>query len=361
MQGFEPDSLECVMERVESGPELRGLTRSALGPVAGESSSDSGGAEQDSLNQTPDRNFSRSSYVIEPAGGEDDLDDEITAVFEARDEEDPLSRSWHGSRSSSQRSLAFFVDLSASGPPPPSETRTLRRVSSARTATSNCSFFVELEESADQLARLSTDMRARSTSLLTRNIRHSKTFFSKLKAFIDFLNTPNYSKEEVRQKRQLADRITRVMLEEEQRLRRGLELTELSQLDRLLATKSIRPTSAYAAMQTERPTRQPPAAPATTAAPPPNPRPVLRRERTFDLEHSSLASKKLQAAKRQNRKSMPVSLTASQEEAGPGHAGRKEQESVKGRKDGQEAGRDTVPGQGWVTEPEQPANGGEPR
>ena len=343
------------MERVESGAELRGLTRSALGPVAGESSSDSGGAEQDSLNETPDRNFSRSSYVIEPAGGEDDLDDEITAVFEARDEEDPLSRSWHGSRSSSQRSLAFFVDLSASGPPPPSETRTLRRVSSARTATSNCSFFVELEESADQLARLSTDMRARSTSLLTRNIRHSKTFFSKLKAFIDFLNTPNYSKEEVRQKRQLADRITRVMLEEEQRLRRGLELTELSQLDRVLATKSIRPTSAYAAMQTERPTRQPPAAAL------PNPRPVLRRERTFDLEHSSLASKKLQAAKRQNRKSMPVSLTASQEEAGPGHAGREEQESVKEGKGGQEAGRDTVPGQGWVTEPEQAANGGEPR
>ena len=126
------------------------------------------------------------------------------------------------------------------------------------------------------------------------------------------------------------------MLEEEQRLRRGLELTELSQLDRVLATKSIRPTSAYAAMQTERPTRQPPA----TAAALPNPRPVLRRERTFDLEHSSLASKKLQAAKRQNRKSMPVNLTASQEEAGPGHAGREEQESVKEGRGGQEAGRD---------------------
>ena len=87
-----------------------------------------------------------------------------------------------------------------------------------------------------------------------RNLQQSQAFFDKLKAFIDFLSLPNYSKEEVckkaeagagagtrpplhtqvRQKRALADKITRLMFEEEQRLRRGLELSEMQKLDRIL-------------------------------------------------------------------------------------------------------------------------------
>ena len=39
-------------------------------------------------------------------------------------------------------------------------------------------------------------------------------------------------------------------------------------------------------------------------------RPILRRERTFDLESStSIVNKELKALKKQNRKSMPVHLT----------------------------------------------------
>ena len=86
-----------------------------------------------------------------------------------------------------------------------------------------------------------------------RNLQQSQAFFDKLKAFIDFLSLPNYSKEEVckkaeaqagagtpsphtqvRQKRALADKITRLMFEEEQRLRRGLELSEMQKLDKIL-------------------------------------------------------------------------------------------------------------------------------
>ena len=56
--------------------DMRVLTRSALGPGVGESSSE---AEQEA------RNFSRTSYVIEDP--EDDVDDEITAVFNDETEE----------------------------------------------------------------------------------------------------------------------------------------------------------------------------------------------------------------------------------------------------------------------------------
>ena len=60
--------------------DMRVLTRSALGPGVGESSSE---AEQEA------RNFSRTSYVIEDP--EDDVDDEITAVF--NDETEAMTRS----------------------------------------------------------------------------------------------------------------------------------------------------------------------------------------------------------------------------------------------------------------------------
>ena len=105
------DSLDVDrVDRVDScasgsgSGSVRGMSRSALGPGVGESSGDD-------HDDAPPRNFSRSSYVIDDTG-EDDLDDEITAVFND-DNEDCMSKSWHGSRSSSQRSLAFFVDFNA--------------------------------------------------------------------------------------------------------------------------------------------------------------------------------------------------------------------------------------------------------
>ena len=117
-------------------------------------------------------------------------------------------------------------------------------------------------EQCSQLSSMSLDMRTKSKQLLARNLAQSQAFFDRLKAFIDFLSLPNYSKEEVglllllllllilvpllllqvRQKRGLADKITRLMFEEEQRLRRGLELSELQKLDKILTPmNSLKP------------------------------------------------------------------------------------------------------------------------
>ena len=323
------DSLDTETE------DVRNLTRSALGPLVGESSSD-----QDDRDVLPSRNFSRSSYVIDDNVDGDDLDDEITAVFNEDPEDCTMSKSWHGSRSSSQRSLAFFVDLNSSeaGAVPPlnrsnSHSQSQRRVSSARARTraGSCStsFFVDLKEeggpgnvrstsrleNCEQLSQISDDISNKSKELLAKNLQQSQVFFTKLKAFIDFLNLPNYSKAEVRHKKVLADKITRVMFEEEQRLRRGLNLSELKNLDSILNVKNIRPNSAYATMQnTEKtPNKSQENAQSGKSTSSANSdsgeKPILRREKTFDLEHSSILSKELKLMKKQNRKSMPVNLT----------------------------------------------------
>ena len=320
------------MESLDTETEdMRNLTRSALGPLVGESSSD-----QDDRDVPPSRNLSRSSYVVVDNVDVDDLDDEITAVFN-EDHEECLSKSWHGSRSSSQRSLAFFVDLNCSEAETPhrngsfSNSQSQRRVSSARSRTraGSCStsFFVDLKEeggsvrstsrleNCDQLAQISDDISNKSKQLLAKNLQQSQVFFTKLKAFIDFLNLPNYSKAEVRHKKVLADKITRVMFEEEQRLRRGLNLSELKNLDSILNVKSIRPNSAYATMQnTEKVPNKPhenaqSGKSTSTANSDSVEKPMLRREKTFDLEHSSILSKELKLMKKQNRKSMPVNMT----------------------------------------------------
>ena len=171
------------------------------------------------------------------------------------------------------------------------------------------------------LKRSNLNIKTKSKQLLARNLQQSQMFFTKLKAFIDFLNMPNYSKEEVRQKKILADKITRVMFEEEQRLRRGMDLSEMQHLDKLLNVKNIRPTSAYAAMQnpkSDESAKKKEQAESSTFAKStvsscssePSDKPVLRRERTFNLDtESSIVNKELQAFKKQNRKSMPVHLT----------------------------------------------------
>ena len=315
------------MESLDTETEdMRNLTRSALGPLVGESSSD-----QDDRDVLPLRNFSRSSDLIVDNVDGNDLDDEIKAVFN-EDHKDCMSKSWHGSRSSSQRSLAFFVDLNCSEaetPPPLNNSKPQRRVSSARSRTraDSCStsFFVHLEEeggnvrstsrleNCEQLAQISDDISNKSKQLLAKNLQQSQVFFTKLKAFIDFLNLPNYSKAEVRHKKVLADKITRVMFEEEQRLRRGLNLSELKNLDSILNVINSRPNSAYATMQnTENVPNQSDEnalSGKSTSTANSGEKPILRREKTFDLEHSSILSKELKLMKKQNRKSMPVNLT----------------------------------------------------
>ena len=168
----------------EDGEDVpREFTRSALGPLVGESSSD------DLDDVTP----SRSSGVVEDnPEPDDDVDDEITAVFNENDPEDSMSKSWQCSRSSSQRSLAFFVDMSASGPTPgPGINRSMsysqdqRRVASARSRTraGSCStsFFVDMSdgkmsrvrsisrlENSDQLNELSNEISNKSKELMAK-------------------------------------------------------------------------------------------------------------------------------------------------------------------------------------------------
>ena len=101
---------EVEVVEVVDEEEARALTRSALGPAAGETSSE--GPDRDSLNSGGSRHGEEEEY-------RDDLDDEITAVFAEGEEEDGMSKSWHGSRSASQKSLSFFVDISTGSPAPP--------------------------------------------------------------------------------------------------------------------------------------------------------------------------------------------------------------------------------------------------
>lgn len=192
-------------------------------------------------------------------------------------------------------------------------------------------------EQCAQLDEMSVDMRTKSKQLLAKNLQQTQAFFDKLKAFIDFLSLPNYSKEEVRHKRALADRITRLMFEEEQRLRRGLELSEMQKLDKLLgpvaSASRQRPKSAYAAppgphqvagggavghqqvvqlahggnlpLSLPQPPQQNPTSSISSES---SEKPVLRRERTFDLDVSSSvfqAEAAARAKKKQHRQSCP--------------------------------------------------------
>ena len=199
------------------------------------------------------------------------------------------------------------------------------------------------QETSDQLQEMSSDISIKSKEIFAKNIQQSQSFFTKLKAFIDFLNMPNYSKEEVRHKKVLADKITRysvvilhtcyiinnvmlfvrVMFEEEQRLRRGMDLSELKNLDSILNVKNLRPNSAYASMQNtskdvmkRKHKLQCPEKTQSedTASCSDDSKPVLRRERTFDLEHGSILSKELRLMKQHNRKSMPI-IDSQKEEA----------------------------------------------
>ena len=115
----------------------------------------------------------------------------------------------------------------------------------------------------------------------------------------------------------------RVMFEEEQRLRRGMDLSELKNLDTILNVKNLRPNSAYASMQNtskdvmkRKHKLQCPEKTQSedTASCSDDNKPVLRRERTFDLEHGSILSKELRLMKQQNRKSMPI-IDSQKEEA----------------------------------------------
>ena len=169
----------------------------------------------------------------------------------------------------SQRSVSFFVDINDDNLMARSAIVTPRPVSGRRTRSqqgdrmtqsmyvrsdsqsSGVSFFVDIRESSNagsknlvhsmsreeadpDLDELSEDMRVKSRLLLAQNLEQTKAFFKKLKVYTDFLGTPSYSKDELRQKRRLAENISRLMFDEEQKVKKGQCLSSLADLDKYL-------------------------------------------------------------------------------------------------------------------------------
>ncbi len=91
-------------------------------------------------------------------------------------------------RSDSQSSgVSFFVDFNG--------------ITNGNSASGNKNKMIHSmsrEEAAGDLDELSEDMRVRSRQLLARNLDQTKTFFKKLKSYVDFLASPSYSKDELR-------------------------------------------------------------------------------------------------------------------------------------------------------------------
>ena len=73
------------------------------------------------------------------------------------------------------------------------------------------------EPACQELNSMSDEMQEKSRLLMAKNLDQTKKFFNKLKGCIDFLQAPSYSKDELRLKRSLAENITLLMFEEEQR------------------------------------------------------------------------------------------------------------------------------------------------
>jgi len=203
---------------------------------------------------------------------------------------DRLTQSMYVRSDSQSSGVSFFVDISETNTP----THNPKDPNSRKQITHSFS-----REEADQdLDELSEDMRVKSSLLLAQNLEQTKAFFGKLKNYVDFLSMPNYSKEELRQKRKMAINISRLMFEEEQKLKKGQSLSSMGELDKMLlgshgglvtrppnqgGQANRRPVSAYCTS-------------ATGKQPHNNNRgqdqqdqlqvdkPVLRRERTFDLD-----------------------------------------------------------------------------
>ena len=132
---------------------------------------------------------------------------------------DRLTQSMYVRSDSQSSGVSFFVDFS--------DKETKKMVHS-----------MSREEPPDHdLDELSEDMRLKSSLLLAQNLEQTKAFFKKLKGYVDFLSLPSYSKDELRQKRKMAENISRLMFEEEQKLKKGQSLSSMAELDKMLLGK----------------------------------------------------------------------------------------------------------------------------
>ena len=127
-------------------------------------------------------------------------------------------------RTDSQSSgVSFYVDFREATPKP---------------GSSKLIHSMSREEHDQDVDELSEDMRVKSRMMLAKNLEQTKAFYKKLKGYVDFLGTPSYSKDELRQKRRLAENISRLMFEEEQKLKKGQSLSSLGDLGKLQIFKS---------------------------------------------------------------------------------------------------------------------------
>ena len=114
----------------------------------------------------------------------------------------------------------------------------------------------------------------------TNNKGHSdksNAFFKQIKNCMEVFSEPCHSKDQVRQRKRLAEKLSQLMLEEEEKLANGQSLSNLKDVEHSLqqegnennnSSGSKRPVSAYYSAQEK---------------------PVLRRERTFDLDPGTSA------------------------------------------------------------------------
>ena len=142
---------------------------------------------------------------------------------------DRLTQSMYVRSDSQSSGVSFFVDFSDK------EKEAAEKLSSSKKMVHSMS----REEADHALDELSEDMRLKSSLLLAQNLEQTKAFFKKLKGYVDFLSLPSYSKDELRQKRKMAENISRLMFEEEQKLKKGQSLSSMGELDKILLGKQF--------------------------------------------------------------------------------------------------------------------------
>ena len=137
---------------------------------------------------------------------------------------DRLTQSMYVRSDSQSSGVSFFVDFSD-------------KDKEAAEKSKKMVHSMSREEADHALDELSEDMRLKSSLLLAQNLEQTKAFFKKLKGYVDFLSLPSYSKDELRQKRKMAENISRLMFEEEQKLKKGQSLSSMGELDKILLGK----------------------------------------------------------------------------------------------------------------------------
>ena len=279
---------------------------------------------------------------------DNDSDSEVEQVFVETPTKSPsiletpelrkrLTENRPSSSSNSQKSVSYFVDfdgdndfgtvveVTSSTPTsasrirqmPDKMTQSMYVRSESRESQSSVSFFVDMSSQASTSTATATNA-LKSNPLLPNTPRFSRIanggskstskslpikatdpvveqghraqdqineFFKKTKEYLDFMASPSHNKTEVRQKKKMGETLRRLLSKEEERLRKGEAIRRPQEVEKAfkddMRDTQPRPVSAYCESDTEKKPAPPPQTSKT--------KPVLRRERTFDLEPGTSA------------------------------------------------------------------------